>query len=121
MRQNQVNNQQQRLIKSTRKYQYDSVGKSTILGIFATNLGSKWGPKSTEKCQKMSFLWKFSEFLEKRHVLLLCRCHTPKQHFIAMAYDQREIEYWYENNKIKNNDIELRQNLACFQTYRADA
>ena len=60
MRQNQVNNQQQRLIKSTRKYQYDSVGKSTILGIFATNLGSKWGPKSTEKCQKMSFLWKFS-------------------------------------------------------------
>ena len=34
--------------------------------------------------------------------------------------DQREIEYWSENNRVKNNGIESQKNLACFQTYRTD-
>ena len=31
-----------------------------------------------------------------------------------------EIEYSQENNSDRNNDIESRKNLACFQTYRND-
>ena len=29
-----------------------------------------------------------------------------------------EIEYWWENKRVRNNDTESRKNLACFQTYR---
>ena len=32
-----------------------------------------------------------------------------------MECDQREIEYWLENNKVRNDDIESRKNLACFK------
>ena len=35
-----------------------------------------------------------------------------------MAYEWCEIEYWWENDRVINNDIESRKNLACFQTYR---
>ena len=31
-----------------------------------------------------------------------------------MMCDQREIEFWLENSKIKNDDIESQKNLACF-------
>ena len=30
-----------------------------------------------------------------------------------MACNQREIEYWSENNRVRNTDIESRKNLAC--------
>ena len=29
-----------------------------------------------------------------------------------MACDQREVEYWLENNWVRNDDIESRKNLA---------
>ena len=32
-----------------------------------------------------------------------------------MECDQREIEYWLENNKVRNDEIESRKNLACFK------
>ena len=30
--------------------------------------------------------------------------------------DEREIEYWLENNELRKDDIKSRKNLACFQT-----
>ena len=30
------------------------------------------------------------------------------------------MEYWLENNWVRNDDIESQKNLACFQTYWAD-
>ena len=38
-----------------------------------------------------------------------------------MTFDQRETEYWLENSKVRNDDIELHKNLACFQIYGIDA
>ena len=29
-------------------------------------------------------------------------------------------EYWLENNKVRNDDIEPQENLLCFQTYETD-
>ena len=43
-----------------------------------------------------------------------------KQRFIAMTCDQHEIEYLSENDKVRNDDIELGKNLACIQTYGTD-
>ena len=37
-----------------------------------------------------------------------------------MACDQRETEYWLENNKVRNDEIESRKNLACIQTHGTD-
>ena len=37
-----------------------------------------------------------------------------------MTCDQREIKYWLENNKVRNDDLESGKNLACFQTYGTD-
>ena len=37
-----------------------------------------------------------------------------------MMCDQREIEYWLENNKVRNYDIELQKDLAYFQIYGTD-
>ena len=37
-----------------------------------------------------------------------------------MVCDQHEIEYWQKNNKVRNDDVELRKKLACFQTYGTD-
>ena len=34
-----------------------------------------------------------------------------------MVCDQHEIEYWLENNTVRNDDTESRKNLICFQTY----
>ena len=36
---------------------------------------------------------------------------------VWLAY---EIEYWLENNRVRNHDIESRKNLACFRTYGTD-
>ena len=27
------------------------------------------------------------------------------------------IEYWLENNRVRDDDVKSRKNLACFQTY----
>ena len=37
-----------------------------------------------------------------------------------MACDQREIKYWLENDRVRNDDIESQKNLACFRTYGTD-
>ena len=37
-----------------------------------------------------------------------------------MTCDWREIEYWLGNTKVRNDDIESRKHLACFQTYGTD-
>ena len=40
---------------------------------------------------------------------------------ILMTHDLicnwHEIEYWLENNRVRNDDTELRKNLACLQAY----
>ena len=38
-----------------------------------------------------------------------CCCYTPKQHFIAMACGQCDIEYWKENKMVRNIDLKSRQ------------
>ena len=42
-------------------------------------------------------------------------------HVILMTHDLicnwHEIEYWLENNRVRNDDTELRKNLACLQAY----
>ena len=37
-----------------------------------------------------------------------------------MACYWHEKEYWLGNNRVRNDDNELRKNLACFQTYGTD-
>ena len=37
-----------------------------------------------------------------------------------MTCDQREIKYWSEDAKVRNDDIESQKNLACFQIYGTD-
>ena len=37
-----------------------------------------------------------------------------------MACDSRKIGYWQEIKRVRNNGIESRKNLVCFQTGRID-
>ena len=37
-----------------------------------------------------------------------------------MACYWHEKEYWLGNYRVRNDDNELRKNLACFQTYGTD-
>ena len=37
-----------------------------------------------------------------------------------MARDERKIKYWSENDRVRNDDIESKKNLACFRTYGTD-
>ena len=37
-----------------------------------------------------------------------------------MACYWHEKEYWLGNNRVRNDDNELRKNLACFKTYGTD-
>ena len=30
-----------------------------------------------------------------------------------MTCDECGIEYWYENSKVRKNDLELQKNIAC--------
>ena len=45
-------------------------------------------------------------------VRFLIACH--------MACDQREIKYCLETDRVRNDDIESKKNLACFRTYGTD-
>ena len=37
-----------------------------------------------------------------------------------MACDEREIEYWLENSRVRNNGIGSWKNVAYFQIYKTD-
>ena len=37
-----------------------------------------------------------------------------------MVCDEREIEYWQEKTRVRNDDIESWKNITCLQIYRAD-
>ena len=61
----------------------------------------------------------------------MCGCSTPKQCFIAMTCDSKSHTIiWFvvsvklnickKKNRLRNNDIESRKNIACFPTDRTD-
>ena len=51
-----------------------------------------------------------------RHAKLTFFCYGM-QSCGTMAGNQREIVYWLENKRVKNDDIELRKNLASLWVY----